>query len=1177
MENQTVDDALQIDQDTNLIKEVRFRNVNPILFNESMSLKNFNNWQISTRFSVVSGPNGSGKTHLLTFIKNSIELRNQLTEKKIHFLHHSNLIMSDTEKNELENFEKLAREVEKSMSFYRCMFVLSNDGELTNASEQKINNEYIATARKLKRYLNELNFRLNCVNMNESYFEKNNASNWIRVTRPSCGEIYFLNMINILYKCDFSKVNIILLDEPDRHLEPKLIEMFLDFIYELMSNKPTVQIILTTHRPDTIALLRPQSTCSTRIYVIHKGCIKACHKLECMFRLTYNLKDIIDFKIKVYLEAHDDYVFYENIYQLLLGYCSHERKRQKFEKETANGRLVWKLSDSVQFRLLSRRYRLEFFPASEEKNGQSGGCTQVKYSIKRDLSTCSLLSNSMDKTPTQMNILIHPDLRKPFGIIDGDLDASEPSDGKRKPSDELEHRLLTLKRYSIENFIYDPILFCSLFCTLANDDVERLFDQSNPELKSICSKLINELRSASRIKVDDHFYSDVIVQSTNRHDFLTKCFRELFTTLGQNELVLRDDEIAHMFVEIFYSLNSNCDTQYPESIFDSIRVILTEVYSRLNVEQAHEQIDAITKTFLEIFIVNIFDKPTENDNNQDVKSRDNFVVNVALINATLRDYLKLFLNCILNRTKYSSSFDRFISLMLKRCQTNFAHKKLDIKELQIVNKQRMEMRQKKDVDFKTILKQLEAMNEASKKSTNISQSAQCLKDRIEKFLFTECRNVDDQIRSVVVDAFGLACERLKNLNFHNKIDLIKEDTTIAELDLITAVLNSEFRLKTVESEQQNITDFFDDVTFEIKHYLDRRIFDWMEKNSDLTSGIDLDESNLIRELGLNVTHMILTHFEFIFYDQAKISKRNREFKRFILEKATKEKIKHDLLNIICEQKIYELMSQKPSNEQNLKVEIKKCFQINDQLEKLKIEHNIQTIYKLIIKILKIELTEIVNSSILRINELIKTRLKNGDIKFKMDDVIWKKMDSFDRICSLIDQSVDSGTWLKDELEKLHLDNWNQCNMDMLLSIGQRIMNLGSLTEIIERVCKDCCQIDYLTANGLLTFNYPYFLLYMRGHDIETIVDNLYTESKTGTNDYLSTQIIMQLAVESKRSPPAAVLIPVDLAKTIFDLNQKVINQTRRVIKRLNFNYIRLFTRVYVKFKRQIKSIRARLG
>jgi predicted ATP-dependent endonuclease of OLD family len=103
--------------------------------------------------------------------------------------------------------------------------------------------------------------------------------------------IVFSNILDVIQKLYENKINfhkIILMEEPDRHLDPLLIEDFLKIVKEFSKE---YKIIMTTHRIDTIQLADEESifTLETdnRNKFLHK--VVKCHKRLLLYRLIYKI------------------------------------------------------------------------------------------------------------------------------------------------------------------------------------------------------------------------------------------------------------------------------------------------------------------------------------------------------------------------------------------------------------------------------------------------------------------------------------------------------------------------------------------------------------------------------------------------------------------------------------------------------------------------------------------------------------------------------------------------------------------------------------------------------------------------------------------------------------------------------------------------------------------------
>ncbi|CAF1001280.1 unnamed protein product [Brachionus calyciflorus] len=85
----------------------------------------------------------------------------------------------------------------------------------------------------------------------------------LKIDKPSSGVILLINILILKYiHTQYSEIDLILMDEPDRHFEPELIEYFFNIINNSFKN---TRVIITTHRPDSIALAPQGSLWTIRI------------------------------------------------------------------------------------------------------------------------------------------------------------------------------------------------------------------------------------------------------------------------------------------------------------------------------------------------------------------------------------------------------------------------------------------------------------------------------------------------------------------------------------------------------------------------------------------------------------------------------------------------------------------------------------------------------------------------------------------------------------------------------------------------------------------------------------------------------------------------------------------------------------------------------------------------
>ena len=317
----------------------------------------------------------------------------------------------------------------------------------------------------------------------------------------------------------FKKVKIMILDEPDAHLDPKLSSTFFNVISQLTKLKKFggcgVQVILTTHRVDTV-LLAPQDC----IYcLINKNDqlleIKKAHRLHAISKMTGNIRELIDYKYRVYTESTNDALFYQGVYHSLQNICQVIRTKQqagtetlinpvKDEKHPNAEKRHWPVPNTNKsIRLMSRIHTLEFHSVSERSksgNKGGGGCQKVKSKILSDETSYAnlfeeniqneTLPDSISRWHKMKNILNDPRLYYSYGIIDNDYGTQSVT------GLDFANRVIILStRHSLENFILDPIVLCS---TLSNQQLIDLLSVSalnkSPSLLSQVQSLLLNIK-----------------------------------------------------------------------------------------------------------------------------------------------------------------------------------------------------------------------------------------------------------------------------------------------------------------------------------------------------------------------------------------------------------------------------------------------------------------------------------------------------------------------------------------------------------------------------------------------------------------------------------------------------------------------------------------------------------
>jgi hypothetical protein len=201
---------------------------------------------------------------------------------------------------------------------------LSIDKDKSNDLITAYVNQYYKNEKEKEFYddLEKYGFRITGPDRNHQFIieKKNHRDVFQRITTRSTGELFFLNLLGLKYEINnvlITKPNIMMFDEPDKSWDPDYIRAFLNIIYEDFFKKNNIQIILTTHRTDTIKQASTIDDTSIGFFSITNGKlldqkqIIQCHPLLITFRLTKD-RELVSLKTKVYVESLNDCYFYSN-------------------------------------------------------------------------------------------------------------------------------------------------------------------------------------------------------------------------------------------------------------------------------------------------------------------------------------------------------------------------------------------------------------------------------------------------------------------------------------------------------------------------------------------------------------------------------------------------------------------------------------------------------------------------------------------------------------------------------------------------------------------------------------------------------------------------------------------------------------------------------------------------
>lgn len=246
---------------------------------------------------------------------------------------------------------------------------------------------------------------------------KTTSSANIPFSQLSSGERILISFALCLYQASDGRQatkypEILLLDEVDGPLHPSMTKHLLDTIQQILVKQCNVKVILTTHSPTTVALSPDDS-----IFVMqHSSTLRKANKEAAVRLLTQGLPTLsvhFDGRRQIFVESRTDAEIFDALYQQL---------RDKVGSE----------------------FSLQFVAASGQKKrdrseNENGGIDVVK----------SLVSQLTEAGNTST-----------FGLVDWDA--------HNNPTPRI-HVLGHERRYSIENFLYDP---CLLALRVARTNVD---------------------------------------------------------------------------------------------------------------------------------------------------------------------------------------------------------------------------------------------------------------------------------------------------------------------------------------------------------------------------------------------------------------------------------------------------------------------------------------------------------------------------------------------------------------------------------------------------------------------------------------------------------------------------------------------------------------------------------
>lgn len=332
--------------------------------------------------------------------------------------HISNVYLNRIEKNEFNEF--LSMHKGKDVPFLSDKEFIREFGE---PPWLRLN--------KVVRSITDGKFTFNTPINGEDYIARLievNSGKVISVNGLSSGERTLMWLTLTLFNVQYyelknqNSTRLLLLDEPDAYLHPKMVKKMFDVLQTVCSEYKT-SIILTTHSPTTVALAPEHST-----YVLQDSNIKQVSKdagvtalLDGVNQITINPEN----QRQVYVESHYDAEIYQAIYSHLLF------KTECLDPDISLN-FISAGSKLPKQRLIDQAKK--YFDAEEDQ------ITEFVRAINGE-GTC-------DQVIAQVEALVDSDNKTVRGIIDWDNSNSPTSSVSV---------LAEGYAYTIENLLLDPI------------------------------------------------------------------------------------------------------------------------------------------------------------------------------------------------------------------------------------------------------------------------------------------------------------------------------------------------------------------------------------------------------------------------------------------------------------------------------------------------------------------------------------------------------------------------------------------------------------------------------------------------------------------------------------------------------------------------------------------------
>tara|TARA_R110002072_G_scaffold75610_7_gene177840 strand:- start:1171 stop:3156 length:1986 start_codon:yes stop_codon:yes gene_type:complete len=281
----------------------------------------------------------------------------------------------------------------------------------------------------------------------------------------SSGERILISFAFCLYylsddKQFLNRPKVLLFDEIDAPLHPSMTKVMLEVIKDVLVDKFNTRVILTTHSPSTVAIAPDES-----IFTIEGDTDKFVKKVTKDFALSLLTAGVPSLSIR---HQNRRQVFVESTYDVSF-----------YEKITA------KLSDKI-----NPEISLNFIPSG--KNG-NGSCDQVKEIVNK-------LSRGGTDTVR--------------GIVDWD---------NKNNGNDFVKVLGKNQRYSIENYIFDPILLAMYLLRekyISKSDINLKSNENHTNLINFTNARLQKVADLVLVEIKMHIEPTVCSEKTTRCNYV---------------------------------------------------------------------------------------------------------------------------------------------------------------------------------------------------------------------------------------------------------------------------------------------------------------------------------------------------------------------------------------------------------------------------------------------------------------------------------------------------------------------------------------------------------------------------------------------------------------------------------------------------------------------------------